>query len=492
VRARSIDGAHPEARIFLILSQFAAMQFVLACAGLVRNKVVTAKLGPAAFGEISQLAAATTVVVTLVSFGMGVGLTRNAARCRSDEERQVHLANANGIVLGVAALALSTVLVLLVSGHLLPLLALAHTPVMVVAALLFIAAIPIEALSNNYLSLLQSVLDVRGLATRRGAAVLLATVVAVPLVWFFGFVGAAIQFLLLALFVAALLGWRCHGIGYSPLAVALEKPVSARLASFGVVSMASGFTQAFADTAVRAALIEQAGAAANGLLQAPYMLSAVLRGIVLSSIGSVSLATIAPKTNRAEISAAIDRLLSVVIPVGASALGLLGLLGAPALTLLYSKEFAPSAGLFPYLLSADLLIVFVWVVGAPLLAQGDRILWLVLDLVQVAARWSLAILLMSRWSIVAVAVAYVAAASLHVVLNLAICRGRYHLVIATKHLRRLVIGVALVAGLSVAGSRGADSPPVLVVAFATWLAFTSYYGRRSGALAALQQRLQKE
>jgi O-antigen/teichoic acid export membrane protein len=487
----SIPGAPTEGGIFLILSQFAAMQLVLASTGLVRNKVVALKLGPAAFGELSQLGSAAAVIAAVVSFGMSMGLTRNGAKAASVDERQAQLASANGIVLGLGSVVILAMLALLFSGRLLPLVALAQRPATVFATVVFLAAVPVEALSTNYFALLRSVLDVRGLATRRGGAVLLATVVAVPIVWTLGFAGAAIQSFLLTLFVSILLGWRCRQLGYSPLSVALRWPVAARLASFGMVSMVSGFTQVFADTAVRAALIGRAGAAANGVLQAPYALSAMLRGVVLASIGSVALATIASKTDRAEISAAVDRLLNVVLPVGASALGLLGLLGAPALALLYSKAFASGARLFPFILCADLLVVFVWIVGAPVLAQGDRLLWLVLELVQAAARWSIALLLIPRWGALAVAAGYLAAAALQAALNLTVFWGRYRLHLAGKHIRRLGIGLTVVAALAGVGPRAAGSPPVLVAALATWFAFTLYYGRRSGALAALQQRLRR-
>lgn len=39
------------------------------------------------------------------------------------------------------------------------------------------------------------------------------------------------------------------------------------------MSMASGFAQGVSDTAVRTQLIDMAGAAANGLLEAPYALT---------------------------------------------------------------------------------------------------------------------------------------------------------------------------------------------------------------------------
>ena len=487
----SVNVAHSEAGIFSILSQYAVMQVVLAFTGVIRNKVVAFRLGPTAFGEIAQIAAVTAVMVTLVTFGMGVSLSRNAAKCRTLEERQEQLSNANGMVLCFSCVAVLGSLLFLASGRLLTLVGLRQEPTMVLAAVLFIAAVPFEGLRNNYLALLQGILDVKGLAIGRSVAVLLATVIAVPVVWIFGFVGAAIQFFLLSVFVTVLLGWRCRSIGYAPLRLRLDRSKILLLASFGIVSLVSGFGQGLADTAVRTSLIERAGATANGLLQAPYMLAVTVKGIVLASIGSVSLATIAPKTDRKEISDAVDRLLNVVIPIGTAALGLLGLLGVPAMILLYSKAFTSSAIFFPYVLSADLLLVFVWVIGAPLLAKGDRVLWLLLDLFHAAARWGLALLLMRRLGSYAVVVGYLIAVAVHVSLNLAIYRFRYRLQLSPKHVSRVLFGLALVGLLSLAGARPTASLLATSAAAMSWLAFVLYHARHGGLLVAVQRRLQR-
>jgi O-antigen/teichoic acid export membrane protein len=311
----------------------------------------------------------------------------------------------------------------------------------------------------------------------------------VPVVWRFGFIGAAVQYLLVSPFVTLRLGRRCRAIGFEPLRVRLDRPHVLLLVSFGLVSMASGVAQGLADTAVRRSLIEAAGAAANGLLQAPYSLAMMLKDVVLTSIGSVSLATLAPHTDRRQISATVDRLLGVVIPLGAAALGLLGLLGVPVLSLLFSPAFAASAVFFPGVLAADSLLVFVWVIGAPMLARGDRLLWLGLDLVHAGSRWALATLLIPRLGGQAVVVGYLAAVALHAALTLCVYRCRYGLDMPARHLRGLLGGVVLVALLALVGAHPRASLPATVVAGLAWIAYTVHHGRRSGIVAAIRQRL---
>jgi O-antigen/teichoic acid export membrane protein len=489
--SRAEDAAraarHSEAGIFAILSQFAGMQIVMAGTGLVRNKVVAFRLGPTAFGEIAQVMAVMAVVGTLVSFGMGVSLNRNVARAQTRDERQRQLSNANGVVLCLAAVAVTVTLGLLFTGRFLPLAGLPQDPALFLTVLIFVAGVPLGALASNYLALLQGVLDVRGVALQRSLAVLLATVVSIPLVWFLGLVGAAIQYFALSAFAACLLGWRCRNLGFRPLRFRLDRSVVAFLATFGVMSLSSGFAQGVADTAVRTRLIEAAGATANGLLQASVVLATTIQSVVLASIGSVSLATIAAQSDRDEVSRSVDRLLNVVLPVGAAALGLLGLMGVVAMRVLYSGAFTGGARYFPYVLTANLLLVFVWVVGAPLLAYGDRVLWLVLDLVYALGRWGIAVALMPRLEGVAVTVGMAGAVAIHLALTLAVFRFRYRLALAPRHLARLAAGVALVVALSVAGASA--TLPALAGGLAVWGIYVALYARQTGVVELVWSRL---
>lgn len=484
IRAEGAARLHSESGILSLVGQFAIMQGVLAVAAVVRNKVVAYRLGPAGFGEIAQLALVAATLGTLVSFGMGVGISRNAAGSATGQERRALLATANGIVLSLAAVVCGVCAALLVTGRLLPLTGLSQTTGVLIAFGIFIAGVPLEALKGNYLALLQGILDVKALAIRRAIAVLLGTAIAVPLVWVFGFIGAALQSLVVSAFIATLLGVRCRELGHAPLSVRFHPAMIAQLASFGVVSLASGFAQSFTDTAIRTSLIHASGAAANGLLQAPWELAQTVKGIVLTSIGSISLVTIAGQKDVGAISRSVDKLLNVVVPVATSALGLLGLLGSHALAFLYSSSFVPGSKLFPFILAADMLMVFAWVAGAPILAFGDRVLWLSLELVYAAVRWIVAIVLFHRLGAAAVVVGYLAAVSLHALLNFAVFRARYNLHVAKAHLVRVVFGAGFVAALSVIGST-TQSPFLFGAGAVAWLAFTAAFVRRAQLTSVL-------
>ena len=477
---------YTESMLAVMFGQYAVMQFVVAATGLVRNKVIALRLGPSALGEIAQLGAVVSAVLAVVSFGMQVSLSRNVARAGTFAERQAYLANANGMVLSLSLLATGAVFAFLIAGDLLTVVGLPVAPDVIAAAGLFFAAIPLISIGTNYLALLQGVLDVKGLATQRSLAVLLATMISVPVVWVFGLVGAAATFLILNALLTVLLGLRCRSLGYNWLALRLNREVISVLAAFGIASMAAGFAQTFADTAIRASLLKQFGSDANGLLQAPLVIATTLQAIVLGSIGSMSLATLSHASNVEETRRTIDRLLNVAIPLSTVALGLLGLLGVPAMVVLYSDKFVGSAALLPWILCANLIQVFVWVIGAPLLASGDRALWLLLDLVWDGARWAFSIALLPRYGATAIAMGMLFGFGLHLVLNILAIRFRYQLRIGWKHGAKLFVGLAIVGFVAVIGADFTTSVPAMVTAAVIWVSYTAYVGRSTPLAARLR------
>lgn len=468
---------YSESIFAVMLGQYAVMQIVVAATALARNKIVAFQLGPSAFGEIAQLGAVVGSVVVVVSLGMQVSLSRNVARVSTLAERQAYLANANGLVLSLSLLATGAVLALLVAGDLLTVVGLPLAPDVMLAAGLFFAAIPLLGLQTNFLAMLQGLLDIRGLAAQRSLAVLIGTAICIPLVWIFGLVGAAANFLILNALLTLLLGLRCRSLGYNSLALRLNRGLIGVLAAFGLASMAAGFAQSFVDTAIRASLLKQFGPDANGLLQAPLVLAANLQAIVLGSIGSMSLAALSSASSHGDTRRTIDRLLNVALPLSTLALALLGLLGVPAIIALYSEQFASSAALLPWILSATLLQVVVWVVGAPLLATGDRAIWLTLELVWVGARWAISIALLPEYGAAAVGMGMLSALVLHLILNLVVIRFRYQLRIGWGHGAGLLVGMTIVGLVAVIGANWTSSVPAMITASVIWLSYAGYVAR---------------
>ena len=462
------------------------MQLVLSLTGLIRNKILTVKLGPAAFGEFTQIISAMSVVYVLVSFGMGVGLSRNVAKSEDHAERQKYLSTANTIIIILSFISFFVVNLMLFNLKLYDSLAIRNDATGIFVILILCVAIPFEALKNNYIAFLQGILDIKGLASKRSLAVIIATLVSIPIVWIYGFIGAAFQFLILSSLLTLLLHFRCRKLGFYPLKIFLNKEVAFSLGGFGLVSLVSGFSQSFADAAIRANLIKIAGVTDNGILQSGLVLSQTVKSIVLGSIGSYALATIAKYKDPVEISHNIDQLLKVVLPVAVCFLGILGILSVPILWCLYSLSFVTANQYFPFMLAGDLLITFVWVIGAPLLAFGDRILWLSLDLLYTLNRWLVAMLLIPHVKGLGYVYGYFIAAFIHLLLILIIFKYKYRLHLTKNNYVNLAGGVILTFILAEFGIKSSES--ILYMLFGLFLVilYCLYFAKQHQLFRKLQ------
>ncbi len=439
--------------ILLSISQLAGMQAVVALTGIVRNKVLALRLEPAGFGEFTQMVTIVSIVYTLVSFGFGLGLSRNIAASKTIEERQRHLATANFITITFSVLSWVIFLPVLLKANIVTSLGIKPAPENILAIGLLILLTPVEAIKNNYLAFLSGALDIKGLTSGRSFALIVGTVVSVPIVWFMGILGAALQTLLLTVLLAWMLGTRCSYLGYKPLKVQWHRPSAVVLSTLGLASLVSGFAQSSSDAFIRTQLITQAGVMQNGFYQAATVLSNQVKNIVLGSVHSYSMATLAQQFDRQRMSDSANELLRVILPMATLSFGLLGIASFPLLFLLYSSSFTKATLYFPFLLGGDFLQVAVGLIGAPLLALGHAGKWVVLELVYAIMRTVLAIVLLPRLGGVAVVVAYMTATLLVLFVNFAIYLKFFKLSISAAHVYELVVGLSIVMTLSWLGGK---------------------------------------
>ena len=101
----------------------------------------------------------------------------------------------------------------------------------------------------------------------------------------------------------------------------------------------------------------------------------------------------------------------------------------------------------------------MWVVGAPLLASGDRAIWVTLELVWNGARWAFAMALLPIYGVAAVPMAMLLAFVVHLAMNVVALRVRYGLAISWRYGARLLASMALVGLLAVIGAGWTASIP---------------------------------
>lgn len=428
------------------LVQLGGMQFVIALSALVRNKVLAARLGTDGFGAYAQLSLLAIAASVVVAFGLGMSLNRNVAATPDPSDRQRLLAQANGLVVVLAAGVSSLVaLVLTARPGSLAVFGLEPRPAIFAAAAVLVVFVPAQAAVHHRVAFLTGALDVPGMTAGRSRALALGTAVTLPLVWWYGLVGAAMQLTLLTALIVAFLDRRLRKLGYRPWAVAFHGPSLRLLAGFGIASLVAGFAQQAADLWVRSTLIRLLDAAQNGIYQAATSITYQVKAVVLGSVGAFSIATLSQDASPEAIRATSRRLLAVVLPIAGVALGGLGLVSGPAILLLFAPSFLPAQQVLPYLLLGEFLQVPVWVFGAPLLATGRVGAWLGFELGFAGLRAVTALVLLPRLGIVGVAVGMAIATAVQLVVLGGYAVTCMRLQVETRQVAFLIGGSAVVA-----------------------------------------------
>ncbi|MEJ2291391.1 MAG: hypothetical protein P8Y13_14800 [Deinococcales bacterium] len=440
--------------VLVSLIQLGGMQVVIALTAVVRNKVLAYRLGAEGYGEFSQVALIALSVSVVVAFGLALSLNRNVAAAADSEERQRLLSQANGVNLSLAAFfAVVGVPLVLLDPALVGAAGLEPTPMVVASLLILVLFVPLDAAVKHRVAFLTAILDIAGMTSGRSLALAIGTAVTLPVVWFFGLVGAAVQLTLLTGTILVFLDRRCRQIGYRPWGIAFDWRVVRYLAGFGLASLTAGFAQQFSDLLVRSSLIRTVDAAQNGIYQSALSITYQVRAIVLGSVGSYSIATLSQDASREKVIETANRLLSVVLPIGTVALALLGLLSGPAILILYSPEFLSAQRVLPFLIAADYLMVTIWVMGAPLLATDRKAVWLTLELVFAGVRSAAALLLIPRIGVMGVALGYAVGTAVHLVLTGGYFFGVFRYTVSLRNAGLFLMGGVVLALMAFAGSQ---------------------------------------
>lgn len=454
------------------LLQLGGMQLVIAATAIVRNKVLAVRLGSDGLGEFMQLALVVLTLSVLAAFGFGMSLNRNAAAAPDDATRQRLLAQANAINLALSALLVGiTGLLLAWRPELIGLVGLEPSATVIGALAVLGLFVPVEAAVQHRVAFLTGAMDIKGMTSGRSVALLAGTALTVPIVWTFGLVGAALQYLILTTTILVALDRRCRRLGYRPWQVAWDHPTFRLLAGFGIASLVASFAYQLADVVVRSALVRSVDLAENGVYQAAQSITFQVRAVVLGSVGSYAIASFARDASRDHIVATCDRLLATVVPVGALAFGALGLLSGPAVLVLYTADFLPAQGIIPVLLLADFLLVATWTLNAPLLALDRVRTWLVIELAGAVVRGVAGVALVGTLGGVGVAIGYLMGAAVQLTATLVVFRWMLRLTVARKRLALFALAAVVVAAASLAGARVTFDLLTYAIGFAGLAAF---------------------
>ncbi len=186
------------------------------------------------------------------------------------------------------------------------------------------------------------------------------------------YVGMILTPLVIQFALAAFMTWR---LGWLPhIADAFrQRPARADLAHFltyFVANVGGGLINSASMLALRAAIIDTDGQAANGLFQASWTLTQQNLTLLMASFGTYLLPTLSATHDTAERQRFLDGTLPVIIVLTVPLAGV-GLLFMPLiLRLLYSTAFLPAIEPLRWMLLANLFSALVTVLVILLMARG--------------------------------------------------------------------------------------------------------------------------
>jgi PST family polysaccharide transporter len=465
------------------------MQLAFALSGIVDNKVLAVRLGPGGFGAFSQVAAGALALGSLVNLGLNVGLARRVAGAAAqDAQRAVSTATAL-VILSTGVVWLTLMVLVTAGANPIAFLGVHPTPPLVAAACILAVGLPVDGVRTNAQALLTGRGDVGALSLRWAIADVGGTLVGVPVVILAGVVGAAVQVTVTTALVAILLLRRCQILGFKVFHPAIDSLMLRQIIGVGGFSVLAGVALSAADVAVRAHLIAHSGLQANGYVQAALIIATQIKAVILGGVGSYSMVAFIPGSSEWDIHETGTRIVSVAAPLAFLSLGALGLIGGPLASVLFSRQFQPTATLLPILLTADFLEVFVWVLIGALLARGRARTWLAINLLLASLRLLFGMLLVNVAGATGVAIAYLASMTIVLIAHYVVYISGPQRRISAKAAGQVVAGGAAILLMGYAGADATIFTPWRFLGAAFLAAGALWVVKRSGGLGAIRSVL---
>ncbi len=353
-------------------------------------KLIALKLEPAGVGVVSQVSTYAALATNVLTFGLGVGVTRFVAeyRARADRDRLKRLI-ATGFAISLLGSGAASLLLLLFASHIVRFAFGDGAPYARFIGIVTLT-IPFSVTASFVVNLLQGFKQVATLAkitVITGFVDLLLLLVFVPNLRLTGGIyalaGAALANLIVnGWFLARVLG---QELGTGPSTIvgklrALPQWVDvlalAPLVVYGLSSLIVGGAGSLIDFFARAKILHTFGEAAGGYYQSAYTISNGYLPLILGAMSTYSFPRFSelddPGQIRAEIGTTFRFALLVIVPV----LVLLMITTDLVIPLLWSPKFLVSVAILRAQLLADFFMVTAWALGIVLLPMKRVRFWL--------------------------------------------------------------------------------------------------------------------
>lgn len=375
---------------------------------LVLNKILAIYVGPAGYAVIGQFQNVLSIVVNLAGGVLVTGVTKSTAEHFDDAARQ-HAVWRTAIRLSLLA-ALGAGALLFVWRDALAARLLQGTemaPVFVWLAL----TLPAMAANNLLLAIVNGKKEV-GVYV---AANLIGSVVTIAvtglLAWRFGLYGTLVALTInpaIALLSTAAIVARRDWLRARFLWGRMEKPVLRELSGFALMGLTSALTVPITFMLIRDHLASRLGLPAAGYWQASWKISEIYLMLVTTTLSVYYLPRLAEIRTAVELRREIVKVYRFVLPVVIAGALTIYVLRDFIVQTLFTADFLPMRALFGWQLAGDVIKIGAWILAYIMLGRSLVKVFVVTEVLFAASFVGLNWVLVGRFGLVGVAMAYAA------------------------------------------------------------------------------------
>ena len=386
---------------------------------IVRTKIMAYLLGPAGFGLFGIYGSVETLVESIA--GMGV----NSSGVRQIAEA-VGSGNTERVSQTAAVLRRTSVILGLLGGLVLILFCRQisfltfGTPARSVAIAILSISVFFTITSAGQSALIQGMRRIADLATMSVLGNVLATLISIPVVYFFRQDGVVWSLVAVAAMLLLTSWWYSRKIEARRTAITYAQVAqeASALLKLGSVFMMGGLLLTGVDYLVRILILRKAGLDAAGLYQSAWTLGGLYVGFIVQAMA----ADFYPRlTASASDDVLCNRLVNEQTRVGILLAGpgvLATLTFAPiAMVLFYSARFTAAVDVLRWICLGTLLRVVTWPMGFILVAKGRRMAFFWCEIACAGVYAGLAWLAIDLWGLNGAGIAFISYGIFHGILH---------------------------------------------------------------------------
>lgn len=382
-----------------------AVGFKVASA-LALNKILAIYVGPGGYAIIGQFQNAVSIAVQLAGGIFSTGLTKATAQ-HFDEKETQHAIWRTAIRISLYA-SIFTGFCLLFMANWTATWLLKRADLSGVFVWLGLA-LPALAANNLLLAILNGRKEVRLYIAANVIGSTLSLLIIGTLAYCFGLYGALVAFTInpaLVLLATATMVKRKGWFKARFLWGKVDRNVFRELSGFGLMGLTTALTVPISYILIREYLVSKLGLAAAGYWQASWKISETYLMLITSTLSVYYLPRIAEIKSATELKSEILSVYKFIMPLVLSGAITIYLLQNFIIHLLFTADFMPMKELFPWQLAGDVLKIGAWILGYVMLGRAMIKAFVLTEIAFSLSFVVLAWLLVERFGLVGVSMAY--------------------------------------------------------------------------------------